>query len=377
MTTFREKLASSHVVATRVDVIGSSGTTTVYPTDGSVSVDARRSVRRSASLTFVDYDGTLTPKNADALLAPFANEIRIYRGIAEIDGSTSYYPLGVFQIVDTTISANENGVHISVSCEDRARAVADSKWRKSKVLTAGANIGTALVDLLTSASLFPAADTSGVQSTTFTVPTTHTITLGSGPSLNPWTDLQTVALAAGWEIWWGADGIFYADVHPGLDVTETVATYAAGDNSTLLGLERRLTLDGISNVVSVVAEGSGIAKVTATDGTLNVPPRGEASDTDPSSPTNTEQIGERMIELSSPMFGTNAQGAEIARLILPQYIGQPITFEIVPDPSLDVRDIVRVTDDRIGLDTTVVIDTLEIPLGVGGSMKVTGRARNI
>jgi len=377
VTTFREKLASSHVVATRVDVIGSSGTTTVYPTDGSVSVDARRSVRRSASLTFVDYDGTLTPKNADALLAPFANEIRIYRGIAEIDGSTSYYPLGVFQIVDTTISANENGVHISVSCEDRARAVADSKWRKSKVLTAGANIGTALVDLLTSASLFPAADTSGVQSTTFTVPTTHTITLGSGPSLNPWTDLQTVALAAGWEIWWGADGIFYADVHPGLDVTETVATYAAGDNSTLLGLERRLTLDGISNVVSVVAEGSGIAKVTATDGTLNVPPRGEASDTDPSSPTNTEQIGERMIELSSPMFGTNAQGAEIARLILPQYIGQPITFEIVPDPSLDVRDIVRVTDDRIGLDTTVVIDTLEIPLGVGGSMKVTGRARNI
>lgn len=377
MTTFREKLASSHVVATRVDVIGSSGTTTVYPTDGSVSVDARRSVRRSASLTFVDYDGTLTPKNADALLAPFANEIRIYRGIAEIDGSTSYYPLGVFQIVDTTVSANENGVHISVSCEDRARAVADSKWRKSKVLTAGANIGTALVDLLTSVSLFPAADTSGVQSTTFTVPTTHTITLGSGPSLNPWTDLQTVALAAGWEIWWGADGVFYADVHPGLDVTETVATYAAGDNSTLLGLERRLTLDGISNVVSVVAEGSGIAKVTATDGTLNVPPRGEASDTDPSSPTNTEQIGERMIELSSPMFGTNAQGAEIARLILPQYIGQPITFEIVPDPSLDVRDIVRVTDDRIGLDTTVVIDTLEIPLSVKGSMKVTGRARNI
>jgi len=377
VTTFRERLASSHVVATRVDVIGASGTTTVYPTDGSVSVDARRSVRRSASLTFVDYDGTLTPRNADALLAPFANEIRIYRGLMAIDGSTSYYPLGVFQIVDTTISANENGVHISVSCEDRARAVADSKWRKSKVLTAGANIGTALVDLLTAASLFPAADTSGVQSTTFTVPTTHTITLGSGPSLNPWTDLQTVALAAGWEIWWDANGVFYADVHPGLDIDETVATYVAGDNSTLLGLERRLTLDGISNVVSVVAEGSGIAKVTATDGTLNVPPRGEASDTDPSSPTNTEQIGERMIELSSPMFGTNDQGAEIARLILPQYIGQPITFEIVPDPSLDVRDIVRVTDDRIGLDTTVVIDTLEIPLGVGGSMKVTGRARTI
>jgi len=363
-------IADSHTVTSRVEVWSNTDyLATVYPVDGSVQVDARRAIRRTCSLTFVDYDGSLTPLSASALLAPGNNELRIYRG-ASSGSSSLEEALGVFTITDVSLDASDSGVTIALECEDRSREVADAKWRSPKKLTSGANVATALTDLLTDGKILPNASLD-IAATTRTVPSTHAITLGIGTNANPWADLEAVALAAGFEVYFDTAGVFVGEAHPAfgpsLTRDDAVVIFEAGSRSTLLGARRSLSSSGISNVVRVVAEGSGIPLDSG------AVPAGEASDTDLQSPTNVTDLGERVVEISTPMVGTSADAAAIAALLLPARVGWPVELEVIPNPSLDARDIIWLTDPRIGVDSAVVIDALDIPLDAAGSMRITGR----
>lgn len=371
----RDAVATSHTVATKVEVwSGQTIAATIYPTSGSVSIDAERAVRRSCSLQFVDYDGTLTPTTADSLLAPGNNELRIYRGVRTADGTNTYAPLGVFVITDVTLDATESGVEISITGEDRARLIRDKKWRKPKKLTAGANIADVLEEVATDAQLIPSL-TVVIDKTSRTTPTTHTITIGAGLNADPWGDLETIAKAAGFAIWFDEYGVLRGGPHPTFEPSilegSTVATYEPGENSTLLGVSRSLSAEQVFNGIRVTAEGSGIPL----DGGLI--PSGEALDTDALSPTNTTILGERVDELSTPMVGTSADAQAVADLLLPAYKGWPVTFNVVPDPTLDVRDVVWLRYPRMYIDSAVIIDALDVPLAAGDSMSVTGRIARI
>lgn len=370
MTVTQDIVSASHTATSRVEVwAGTEYLTTVYPVDGSVTIDARRSIRRTCSLTFVDYDGSLVPLSSGDLLAPGTNELRVYRGAVSAS-ATVEAALGVFIVVDVTLDASDSGVNISVECEDRSRKVSNLKWRSPKKLTSGANIATAISDLITDAKMLPDT-TVQIATTTRTVPTTHAITLGVGPNANPWADLETVAQAAGFRVYFDENGVLVGDAHPGfgpsLTRDDAVVVFEAGTRSTLLGTSRSLTNQNVTNVVRVVAEGSGIPL----DG--GQVPAGEASDTDLRSPTNTTELGERVEVISTPMIGTSADAAAVAALILPSRVGWPVELEVIPNPSLDAWDIVWLNDPRIGVDSAVVVDALEVPLDASGSMRITGR----
>ena len=374
MTVTQDVVAVSHSVTSRVEVwSGTDYISTVYPVSGSVTVDARRAIRRTCSLTLVDYDGTITPLTSSALLAPGNNELRVYRTVSSVS-RTVEAALGVFTITDVSLDASDSGVTIDLECEDRSREVADAKWRSPKKLTSGANVATALTDLLTDARILPSS-TLAIATTTRTVPSTHAITLGIGTNANPWADIETVALAAGFEVYFDEAGTFVADAHPAfgpsLTRDDAVVIFEAGSRSTLLGARRSLSASGVSNVVRVVAEGSGIPLDSG------AVPAGEASDTDTKSPTNVTDLGERVVEISTPMVATSADAAAIAALLLPARVGWPVELEVIPNPSLDARDIIWLTDPRIGVDSAVVIDALNIPLDAGGSSTITGRVAKL
>lgn len=367
-------VVASHTVVSRVDLISSAGViTTVYPVDGSVTVDARRAVRRTASLRFVDYDGTLTPTLATSPLSPFDGFMRIYRGIQYVGGVREYVPLGLFLITDVKISVGESGVLIDVEAEDRARLALDRRWSTSRRPNLSQNIRDVLIALLDTEGFYRGVS-NRVATTNLTMPSNHQVVFGVSTNQMPWEDIVQLAQAAGFEAWFDVDGTFVAQPHPPLDAnSNVVAEYVSGPSSTLIEVERRLTLEDVVNRVSLVAEGSGIPKDPVT-GTV---PRGSAEDTNPDSPTNTTLIGPRTVEISTPILSTSAVANTVAGLLLPQYIGQPISFSVIPDPRLDARDIVRVVDSRISVDTTVVVDTIDIPLAPTGVMRVTGRAASL
>lgn len=370
---FEFAIASSHVVVSRVDLISSSGdVTTVFPVRGSVTIDARRAVRRSASLTFVDYDGTLVPRVASDPLSPYDGTMRIYRGVQHPNGVREYVPLGLFNITDVMVRVGESGVVIQVEAEDRARISLDKRWAQIRRPDPSQNIGEVLSVLVGTEGFYNGV-TQNIAATSLTMPATYRILFGQSTEQSPWEDITILAQAAGFEVYFDVDGTFVAAPHPDLaSGVNVVATYESGPTSTLLGAERRLTTEGLINRVTIKAEGSAVPKNP--DNSL---PQGFAEDTDLNSPTNTTLLGVRELEISSPIISSSSNAAAVARLLLPQYLGLPISFAVIPDPRLDVRDVVRVIDERIGVNTNVVIDTINIPLGPEGAMQVTGRAATL
>lgn len=367
--TIADAVTRSHTVATRVEVLdGPNLVATLYPVAGSVTVDAARAIRRTCSLTFADYDGTLTPTHPGALLAPGAYELRISRGIVTDEGDL-LHPLGVFTVSGVDVDADGDGVTITVTGEDRARILRERPWTRPRVLATATNIGTVLAGLVNDAAMLPDVPTN-IDTTTAVTPNTHAITIGAGLTADPWSDLEVIALAAGFEVWFDNQGTFRAGAHPSVvELTESdaVRVFEAGTGSTLLGVSRSLTAQGITNGVRVTAEGSGIPL----DG--GSVPSGEALDSNAASPTYVGQLGTRLEAISTPMVGTSAAAQDMAERLLPRYVGWPVTVTIVPDPTLDARDVVWVRDPRVGVDGPVVVDAVDIPLEAGAGMSLTGR----
>ena len=115
-------LERSHKVVTRVDVLRHGAKVAEIDTviGGSVTLDANSASRGRLELQVID-DGTMgwVPKAADDYLAPFGNELRVYRGI-EFGDQIEIVPLGVFGIDRVSTQDTGAGIEVSVSGLDRS-----------------------------------------------------------------------------------------------------------------------------------------------------------------------------------------------------------------------------------------------------------------
>ena len=363
---FQAAVQGSHTMAVEVAVrrrFDSNDIALLYPIDGSVSVDAGRATRRTASLTFADYDGTLLPSNLGSYLTPWGGyEIVIRRGVVYPSGTREMVALGVFTVISASAQADDSGVTISVNLEDRASLMSATTFASTYTIASGTNLTTAIANLINNRltnSIIVSAPTS--------VYTTPKMALGNGDWSDPLEDLRRLATAQGWEIGFAADGTAVAAAHPQFGLAP-VATIATGTAGTLLSSSRAYTVDGITNSVTIT---TGSTYNTADLYTAT------SRDSDPQSPTYylNPAVGERNDQISNGVILSTAQAQEAADNIIRQFIGQPVSFEMIPNPALDVRDTVLVTDSRINLNHLVVIDSIEIPLTSDGTMAITGRTR--
>lgn len=367
---FVASIRDSHRVSVRCEIWSAAGVklATVYPTGGSVTVDARRGVRRNLSLTLLDVDETLTPDAAGDILAPFAgNEIYIWRGITYGDGSTEEVPLGVFRIVSVDVKRDAGGITLDVSGEDRAWTIARRTMTDPFSVARGTNIADALAAILT--DRYPQIATAFTP-TSFTTPN---LTPGADGQTDPWDYCRQLANAAGQELFFAADGTCTTQPIPSLSGAPSVATFDEDGDSVTLDVSRSLSVDGVVNTLTVSAEGTDVGNLTWTS---------TAQDTDPLSPTNVSSAYGVVKELVSTPFpiGTPSDTSQtdyMAQALLQTYIGQPFEMTILPNPTLDVRDVITVRSTRLGITTTAMIDAITIPLEAGGTSGITARARNL
>lgn len=371
-------VTASHRVRIRVEVWdATSSLTTLYPVDGSVTIDATRAVRRNLSLTVADTDGTLTPTSRDSLLAPFnGNEIKVWRGVTYLDGTYDEAPLGVFRITDVQVSRNENGISLSISGEDRA-------WWMSRLLYTTAtvieptNVATVITNVIN--------DRMGS-----TVPVSAASTDWVSPRMQPgvdgWTDpwgfCRDLANTAGMEAYFDANGIATVAGIPNID-GPAIATFSEDANTgVMLDLSRSMSIDTTPNGYRVVAESSIIKtpwrSIAWDDDALSPTYRDPNVPEQPSLPTDV------VVEQSTPLIAPLSDGSPnteqtqtMAQAMLQTVIGQPITLTAVPNPALDVRDRISVVSTRLGVSTTAMIDSITIPLSADGSMTITARARRL
>jgi len=369
---FEAAIRQSHKVRVRCEVWTRQGNfiTTLYPVDGEIVVDANRSVRRSLSLKIIDEDGSLMPRKPTDTLAPFKiNEIRVWRGITFSNGTYAEVAQGVFSITDVELVRSKTGITIDINGEDRAWNLSKEPLKSVKSCDDGANIATFLGQL---ASDVDPTITTAFASTTYTL---GNLKFGTDDSLNSFDIMREIASGAGQEIYFDNKGILRTSNIPILESGSSVFTFNEGDDGVTMELRRALTSEKINNGVKLSAEGIGAYRRW----------QSVIYDEDPASPTNRASYGEYPVEIitrvpryiSTDIYGTasTVQSDWMARAMLQTFIGQPITLNAIPNPLLDVRDIVRVQSSLFGIDTFAMIDRISMPLKAWGMMEVEMRSK--
>ena len=97
-------------------------------------------------------------------------------------------------------------------------------------------------------------------------------------------------------------------------------------------------------------------------------------DTDTSSPTYAGgRYGERPVAMVNQHFSSINQAKQAAASRLAYELGrsETVSFSAVPDPALDVDEVVTVHRPRAGLEHRgLLVATLDMPLGASETMRV-------
>ena len=260
--------------------------------EGSVTLDANAEIRGTCDLR-IAYDGTRVPVDKDSELAPFGNEIQLYRGIEYPDGETELVSLGIYLIQQTKVSDVGSELALSVSGLDRAKRYVDAQFTEPYDVPSASNPITVIEEVLEAA--YPLESD-------FPVTTLETPHLIAQEGENRWAFAQGIAKWLGRDLYFNGDGVC---------VTRTIAprgpslfTLSEGAGGTLLSVDADWDREPAFNWAIVSGENVGETGAI---------PRGEAKDEDADSPTYwAGDFGPKPIFFSSE-FVTSDDQAETRR----------------------------------------------------------------
>jgi hypothetical protein len=363
---FLSSVRKSHISKIKVEIYDAATGTILSeasPISGEVTVDSRRSVRRQCSLEFVDANGTLVPtNNKSSVLLPFNREVKIYRGVQYLDGTEELVPLGVFQITTVEVTDTASGVRITVQGSDRSLKVSKAKWTNHNFYIENNTAKeTAIAQILK--DRYPNVKTD--------FPATGQVTSLIYPTLDqssdPWKEALKIAESAAMDLYFDENGTARMRPIPDPDLGKALVEYTDGEDSVLTQLGRNLSSDESYNHVIYTGEGTNL-----TIGVI-----GEAFDNNPSSPTYVTTYGSVPIFKSSPNILTVAEAEEAARAELKKVIGasEKISWDQIVNPAHDVYDLVKIVRGPSGVNSTLMLDAITIPLASTATMNAIGRSR--
>jgi hypothetical protein len=363
---FKSAIVSDHIVIGKAEIWNADRKLIDFDIDtGKVSVSTSNAIRRTCEvhLTTDRSSTNFVPDDGFDFVAPFGNQLRIYRGIQYADGTEEYVPLGVFVITEVQIQDTNAGVSMSVRGEDKSIIVSRNKWTSTYQMVSG-TLEASLTALLQNRYADIEVD---FPTTNVTV---NQIVLGADSNLDPWKDAVMLAQLVGYDLYFDVNGIATMRQFPTLDAASVVATYEEGNGTTITSLDRKISTKETYNGVIYTVEGSQVT----------TPIRVEVWDEDTTSPTYRYGVfGSVPTFITTNVLGTSADAIKAATLLLNTYIGQQeeITFESIVDPSLDVNDVIYVKSVGAKVDRTVIIDSMDIPLEYTGTLNVNTRVVRI
>lgn len=325
---------------------------------GDVAFDAAADVRGTLAL---DTDGTrMWPTVVNPLLAPYGNEVWVRRGVQLGGGTTEWVSLGYYRIDAPDQDQAPDGV-IRIDGRDRMAGIVDARLEAPRQYAATDTYGDVVADLI--GDVYPTATINWDDST-------DADTLGRAliAEEDRYGFLNDLVTALG-KIWyWDYAGQLAITDPP--DATTPVVEVNAGAGGVLVDAGRRLTREGVHNVV--VASGEGADTQT--------PVRGVARDDNPASPTYyAGRFGPVPLFYSSPFVTTTAQAKSAAASILRRHLGLPYTidFEMVPNAALEPWDPVRVRYSGRDAPETHVLQTITVPLVPEAPMPATTKEQTV
>lgn len=350
---YRSVLAAGHRHYVRVEVWSGNGVLLeedlVFGT-GSVSATLNSRVSRNLSL---DVAFELYPDDPGDLLAPFGNELRVYRGVELGDGSTNYV-WQVFRGKITSVTQSSGGC--SLTAADRAAEVIDVAFASPQNSQTANTVSQEFVRLVSDAvsnASFGASDNFAKRVEQLT----WEFDRGSA--------LDELATSVG-ALWFPlANGDFVLRRYPWSVTGVSVLTFTDATGGTVLDWSVSRSRTSIFNVVTVTGErlnGDAPVYATATDDTVG----------SPTSVNGGFGVRSRVERLQTPSTQGGAQSA--ANALLRTYVAptEQWVLQVVPDASLELGDVTRVQVG--GRDEVQVVTDFTMPLDLSANMTVLTRS---
>jgi hypothetical protein len=370
--TFKDQLKKGYINQQKVEIYSPGGnlladSKTFNVVSGSITVDGSANFQRYvSSLVIADATGLWVPRlAADVFSVTSSNEMKIYSGMM-VNGVPEMLLQGIFGLQGADVEDKPDGLTITLTAYDRGRSYSRAKLTAPYTINNGTNTLTAINSLLqfvkANALIILSPDPG------FTLPYQ---VLDEGA--DPWDSAIGMAQAIGFDLWMNWDGTIYLrkTLDPNDKTFPTIWTYAEGVDSVLTGIKRGFSNDEAFN--GQIVTGENPYNIT--------PARGEAWDTDPTSPTYYLGPYGKVPEFThDAKIMTNAQAVAAATARLNQRKGatELMEFSIVPNHAHEVGDVVQITRAKSGVNSTYLLDKFVIGLGAtAGAMTITTRQRRV
>ena len=354
---FDKAIGSDHVVVTKAEVlVGEEVVLDLVQAgavvDGSVTVQTGE-IERSATLSLIDVDGTLTPRDVDDLLVPGGNQIRLWRGIRYntplVGGGADeeYVPLITARFTATT----SRWPHIDLTeMFDRAWIVKGALLENTLVISSGANVFEAISAVLETA--YPGVP----QNFPDTDQVAPRMVFDAGT--DPWGIARDLAANIGYRL--AFDPLGVASVYGDPDLTDDAVNWNFDDTDNA-----NLALPGAE--LQWVGQANNAVLVRSSNSDLAVPVRGLVKDTDPSSPTQYDgKYGRRMADPIDDEKVQNAGQAILratAELRGRTGLMQQINTQAIAHPGWAIGDVSRVNLTRQAIESQIcTLDNWTVPM---------------
>jgi hypothetical protein len=349
---FGQALRASHTVVVKVDAY-LSGTPLALDmaiTGGAVNVNSGTGVRRTLDVTLAD-------RTLWDTLDVIGVELYAYRGIRYPSGDTEMVPLGIFSLDAQSMSVGPTGgIQIS-SAPDRWAKVQRAQFENPAISTASNQIKNEITRIINNA--VPG----------LTIINTATSTSIVGPLV--WDQDRAaaaidLATSIGADVYFDELGQLIVEDAPLLGQAP-VWTVDASASGVLLSGDRIRDRARTYNVV--------VAYPTSLSGSTPYAPV-IVADTDPTSRTYVNgPFGRVPYRYTSPAMTTSAQATVAAKALLNKVkaVNAQLNVEAVVNPGLDRGDVITVVTPD-GTTELHLIDSVTIPLDVGGTQQITTRS---
>lgn len=337
--------------------------------DGTVDVDVTRGTRRTLTMSLLNPDGTFTadanifsePPDWDGFF--YVNRlIRVWRGVRFEGGDEELVPIGTF-MVDKSETLVERGMStVVIAGSDLWKKFSKSQFGSPRKFNEGTLINTIIEDLadeagVTQINLDPLEERS---STGKTVQRDFVfeadITRGDA--------LKKICDDYGIEIYFDPMGVLVTRDFRRPFQRPTIWRYSDEDDLAFF-IRSVVNDDRLYNHVIV----TGTAK--AQDGGTIY--RAELKNTDSSSPTNINKIGDRVFRYESPLLGSQEAVDQSASTIYYKHflLSQTVALEAICNPAIEGNDVIKIQEGSFsGLNDRFLISTFSVPL-VTSKQKIT------
>jgi len=366
--TFAQALQRSHRRVARVSALDSAFVPIPggvlsgedgYVIDGSVTIDRRRAVRRTCSLTIANPDGVWTPSVPGDFFY-FGSPIRIERGIYLGDG-IEWVTLGEFLVDGPIIEHTARGSTLQIQAQDRLKKAATSKFASPTTYAISSTVRSVIDDLAQDAGMGAARMRLDDDGSVLGAARVY------GEQEDRLSAMTALAHDFGLELFIDGDGVLVLQKVVDLAALPVAWEFTEGDSAVTLGITKGLNDQRLYNHIVVIGESADQSPV-----------KGEALDDNPASPTYVSgPFGDRTYFYSSAMITTTGQANKVAAARLPDLalIEEEISLPIVVNPALEAGDKIRIVDPITMTDAYYLIDSITIPLGAGSSVVQTKTVR--